>query len=237
MNFHDYQLRGYSVMDFGDTIVLDLVYEYPDQLIRESKIEFSGVSLYHFTHTAGAIITDITPCPIERILSEYSSQIPEWHRLQSVTDWPGSLDKFILHLEKDGMSGWQIESAIGFEGFIIGKQATQKTEPSHPANPRNAGGRCVTFGNNMNTVFVVQHLHRLPSGEEDTKLIGVYRSKKSAFAAIKQLATQPGFCDTPKINDNQADDDDRGFHITSYELDECNWKEGFSTCFPSDDNK
>lgn len=116
--------------DFGETVVLDLIYEYPDQPIRESKIEFSGVALYHFVHSAGTIITDIDSCPIETILSDYSTQIPEWNRLQSVTDWVGSLDEYKKKLNESGLSGWKIDSAIGFHGFIIGKKITQKAEPA-----------------------------------------------------------------------------------------------------------
>ena len=126
MNYHDYHLRGYSISDFGETVVLDLIYDYPDQTVKESQIEFSGVALYHFIHTSGAIITEICPCPLTTILSEYSSQIPEWDRLQSVADWPNSVGKYKTKLEEDGLSAWRIESAIGFHGFVIGKEATQK---------------------------------------------------------------------------------------------------------------
>ncbi|WP_219892066.1 hypothetical protein [Chamaesiphon polymorphus] len=46
----------------------------------------------------------------------------------------------------------------------------------------------------MKTVFVLQHLHILPCGEENIKLIGTYSSNQTARAAIEQLKVQPGFC-------------------------------------------
>ena len=36
MDFHDYHLRGYEVVEFGSVITLDLVYEYPGQVVRKS---------------------------------------------------------------------------------------------------------------------------------------------------------------------------------------------------------
>jgi len=51
MDFHDYHLRGYEVAEFGSVITLDLVYEYPGQVVRKSRIRFEGVKLYHFVHT------------------------------------------------------------------------------------------------------------------------------------------------------------------------------------------
>lgn len=128
MNYHDYHLRSYSVSDFGRSVVLNLVYDYPDQPIRQSTIIFSGVVLYHFVHTAKAIITEIESIAIETILSEYSSQIPEWNRLHSVTAWAGSFEKYKKKLEEAGMLAWKINSAIGFHGFVIGKKISQSVE-------------------------------------------------------------------------------------------------------------
>ena len=53
----------------------------------------------------------------------------------------------------------------------------------------------------MESVFVVQHLHALPSGEDDVKLVGVYQSLEAARSAVERLRTQPGFRDHPRIVD------------------------------------
>jgi len=68
------------------------------------------------------------------------------------------------------------------------------------------------------TVYLVQHVHQLDDGSEDVKLIGVYSSLATANAAVARLKLQPGF------TENQA-----GFHIDPYEVDQDNWREGFST--------
>jgi hypothetical protein len=68
------------------------------------------------------------------------------------------------------------------------------------------------------TVFVVQHVHELPDGTEDVKLVGVYSSLGHAEAAVARAAAQPGFRD--------ASD---GFHIDPYDLDVDHWPEGFVT--------
>ena len=65
-------------------------------------------------------------------------------------------------------------------------------------------------------VFVVQHVHQLEDEREDTKLVGVYATEESAAAAVKRLATQPGFCATPD-----------GFHVARYRVDEDHWTAGF----------
>jgi hypothetical protein len=67
-------------------------------------------------------------------------------------------------------------------------------------------------------VFVVQHVHNTPEGEESVKFIGVYSTDAHARAAIQRLTAQLGFCGTPD-----------GFHVDRYSLDEDHWTEGFVT--------
>jgi len=50
----------------------------------------------------------------------------------------------------------------------------------------------------MNTVFVLEHSYELSeTGEQKTKLIGVYSSRKKAEKAKERLVLQPGFKDFP----------------------------------------
>jgi hypothetical protein len=81
----------------------------------------------------------------------------------------------------------------------------------------------------MKSVFVVQHLHVLQGGEEDVKLIGVYRTAEVARAAIERLSVQPGFCDYPLTVSPLVDDNEQGFYLDEYELDKDHWCEGFIT--------
>ena len=81
----------------------------------------------------------------------------------------------------------------------------------------------------MKSVFVVQHLHILPGGQENVKFIGAYRSSEAARAAIERLKAQPGFRDHPRIVDPLTDEDEEGFYLDEYELDKDQWSEGFAT--------
>ncbi len=68
----------------------------------------------------------------------------------------------------------------------------------------------------MNQVYIVQHVHNTSEGDEEIKLIGAYSSESNAREAIRRLSALPGFRD--HVN---------GFHISSYELDQDHWTEGF----------
>jgi hypothetical protein len=82
----------------------------------------------------------------------------------------------------------------------------------------------------MATVFVVQHLHVLPQGEEDVKLIGVYSTQSSAIAAVERLREAPGFREFPELVDaSNAPTGTQGFYVDEYSLDLDYWPEGFET--------
>jgi homoserine kinase type II len=70
----------------------------------------------------------------------------------------------------------------------------------------------------IQSVFLLWHIHELPNGEEDEKLLGVYRDREGAEAARKRVADKPGFRETPK-----------GFEISEYVVDRDHWTEGFVT--------
>ena len=78
-------------------------------------------------------------------------------------------------------------------------------------------------------VWVVQHVHTLPSGQEDVKMIGVYADLQSAEEAVNRLKTQPGFCNHPVIIDPALSDATDGFFLDEYEVGEDHWAEGFGT--------
>jgi hypothetical protein len=84
----------------------------------------------------------------------------------------------------------------------------------------------------MNRVFLVQHLHILPQGEEDVKIIGVYSSRQAAIEAIERLRSQPGFMENPKQVNPLVDDGKEGFYIDEYPLDKDHWTEGYVTVHP-----
>lgn len=70
----------------------------------------------------------------------------------------------------------------------------------------------------METVFVVTHLHELPNGEEDVKMIGVYATQRDAEDAVTRTKQLPGFCDALD-----------GFTIDAYSIGKDHWTEGYVT--------
>jgi hypothetical protein len=79
-------------------------------------------------------------------------------------------------------------------------------------------------------VFVVEHLHVLPSGAEDIKRIGVYTSRALAISATQRLAKQPGFREAPTIVEPAASPSGaEGFYISETALDLDYWTEGYVT--------
>ncbi len=69
-------------------------------------------------------------------------------------------------------------------------------------------------------IYIVQHTHEISEGQEDTKLIGVFDTKKAAQQMINRLLLQPGFKETPE-----------GFHIEFYEINKGHWLEGYATYY------
>lgn len=78
-------------------------------------------------------------------------------------------------------------------------------------------------------MFLVDHLHTLPNGEECVKRIGVYADRRSAEDAVHRLSSQPGFCNLPEIIDFTVPGQVGGFYIEEYEIGKDHWTEGFVT--------
>jgi hypothetical protein len=110
------------VRDFGATIVLELVYDYPEQPREVSRIKFSDVAVYHFVHTGGAIILDIAELPLAELLQQIDDQLTESWRLHGgYAHWSDDRAKYLAALEQGGYHAWSIGSAVGFEGFVIAR--------------------------------------------------------------------------------------------------------------------
>lgn len=68
----------------------------------------------------------------------------------------------------------------------------------------------------MKSVFVLQHVHSLASGDDNVKFIGVYSSRENAKSALTRIANASGFAEDPD-----------GFHIDEYRIDQDHWVEGY----------
>ena len=122
MKYHDFQLESYSVCDFGKKITLHLIFDYPNSPKEKSTIEFTDVIAYHFIHIGSTIITDIDEISIAKLLEKFGSNLLEWscqHGGLKFLD--KDLSVYKTKLENEGYKSWSIESAIGFEGFVIAK--------------------------------------------------------------------------------------------------------------------
>lgn len=121
MRFHDYKLQSYSVLDSGAQIVFELVYDYPGVEKRYSRISFSEVACYSFKHTAGAIINDIEEIELDRLVREESKLLESFAREHGLTYWETDTAQYLAALRSRKMRAWRIDSAIGFSGFVIGR--------------------------------------------------------------------------------------------------------------------
>lgn len=68
------------------------------------------------------------------------------------------------------------------------------------------------------SVYLLQHVAREGSDDEDVKVLGIYSNERKAKRAIVRFVKLPGFKRYPK-----------GFYVDRYQLDESNWTEGFLT--------
>ena len=130
MRYHDYNLEGYSVRQNGAQIILHLVYDYTGAQKDFSDIDFSDVIVYNFIHTGSAIITDIYEVPLATLVHEKKESLADWWKnYGGLGLWNDDAKIYGVKLESEGYRAWRIDSAIGFSGFIIGKEIKQ-TEPN-----------------------------------------------------------------------------------------------------------
>ncbi len=118
--YHDFDLRGYEVRDYGRTIVLDLFYKW--EPVSYSRLKFQDVESYRFTHTGGAIITDIFEVPFMEALRDLHLDF------RGRLDQIGGLEvnfhtneEYGNYFTSQGLKTWLILSAIGFEGMVVAR--------------------------------------------------------------------------------------------------------------------
>jgi hypothetical protein len=65
-------------------------------------------------------------------------------------------------------------------------------------------------------LWIVWHEYETEEACEETKLIGVFCTRRAARNAVARLKDKPGFCDFP-----------RGFSVSKVFLDRVEWQDGF----------
>jgi hypothetical protein len=115
--------------------VLHLIYNYPPQPPGESHIRFGDVDFYHFVHTGGAIILDITEVSLSELLHRFGDRMSEWNRQHGISRWDDDRARYQAALESDSLRAWEIDSAVGFAGVVIAKTIQDITSEYHqPSN-------------------------------------------------------------------------------------------------------
>lgn len=67
-------------------------------------------------------------------------------------------------------------------------------------------------------VYLLQHVAREGSDDEDVKVLGIYSNKKNVELAVERFKKLVGFKRFPE-----------GFYVDPYRLNQDEWSEGFAT--------
>lgn len=79
----------------------------------------------------------------------------------------------------------------------------------------------------MDRVYLLQHSHARSADADEVKVIGVYRTRDDALAAVARLRGQPGFRNHPHVVNPDLDSGDEGFHVSEMVLGKDSWVDGF----------
>jgi hypothetical protein len=109
-----------------------------------------------------------------------------------------------------------MNTCVQYRGIAVSFHYRRGSSPSYETSVRSA--RSTTTDRNVMDVFILWHIHALPDGTEDAKLIGVYSSHALAEQAKNRAVMKPGFRDMAE-----------GFLIDRYSVDQDHWTEGYIT--------
>jgi len=123
MKYHDYHILSYCVDCEEGVITLNIGCPKQPEIPNE-KIIFSGVVGYHFHDAMGSIILDLTEKEIKEFLQQESEAFIESYRLHGIPRfWRGDAAETLKELK--GKKVWQIDSSIGFDGYVIASEVHQ----------------------------------------------------------------------------------------------------------------
>lgn len=81
------------------------------------KIDTAGT--FAAVYSFGAIITDIEEVSLKELLSDHEASIKAWSADQGIADWHTGVEQLFEDWSALSLKAWCIESAIGFNGFVI----------------------------------------------------------------------------------------------------------------------
>jgi hypothetical protein len=135
-DYHDFHLRGYSVRDYGGSIILDLISGSDPE--RFTLLEFGGVESYRFLHTGAAIITYILKVPFMDAIRETRSDfVKDFRQHGGLSVACDTNEEYGLHFDSEGLHTWLILSAIGFVGMVVARSL--ESTPAQQDAPSNGG--------------------------------------------------------------------------------------------------
>ncbi|MCB9886049.1 MAG: hypothetical protein H6838_11175 [Planctomycetes bacterium] len=123
-SIHDNYVLGYSVNHPGRSIVVRTEKRQSGQPLERTDIRFEGVLGYHFRDSLGGILTDVYPCDLESLMrdSSFSLLFKGW----ADWAWPfqGCDGDPVAHARAAGAIAYCVDSAIGFDGFVVCQSMT-----------------------------------------------------------------------------------------------------------------
>lgn len=99
------------------------------------------------------------------------------------------------------------------------EEATTRKDPAqNSARFRSGETDRSNRRNELDSVYVLWHVHHIGDRNDDEKLIGVYRTEDDVSATIARLQNKPGFRESRE-----------GFQVETYELNQDHWTEGYAS--------
>lgn len=125
-SIHDNHVLGYTVDVAARTIVIRTEYRDGPGPREFTDVHFDGVLGYSIRDSLGGILSDIYPIDIQTFLARHADQLREG----APYGWPfqGTSRDLLSWLQGHGAVAFEINSAIGFDGFVVCKAMRIETE-------------------------------------------------------------------------------------------------------------
>jgi hypothetical protein len=124
LSLHDNLLVSYEVQCEARNIVIRTEYRVANQPTKFTRVVFGGVQGYRFENDAfGNIILDLEMVPVERLLTEFGTEISDSYRMAgSPGPWAENLESAPEYLREQGIKGFILSSSYGLSGWVLAKE-------------------------------------------------------------------------------------------------------------------
>jgi hypothetical protein len=130
-SIHDNYVVGHSVDVRDRSIVIRTEKRELGQAVELTNIRFDGVLGYVFRDSLGGILLDVYAIDWDTLRRDYAVLFEAWDKWA----WPfqGCLGDPAEHAKASGATAFQIDSAIGFEGFVVSRSMIIEAAQQAPA--------------------------------------------------------------------------------------------------------